>query len=90
MPPDLQLAALEAERVQLKGGQYRIKGIENEDQVRELTRLIATKEVQRKNTIRRAYREDYFYNRPTWDIKADRQEEEYVKPAIDLYISERA
>ena len=91
MPPDPQLAALEAERARLKGGQYRIKGTENEDRVRELTKLIATKEAQRKNTIRRAYREHYFYNRPTRDIEADGQEEEeYVEPSIDLHISERA
>ncbi|KAK4171133.1 FluG domain-containing protein [Triangularia setosa] len=63
MPPDQQIAALKAERAQLKGGQYRIK----------------------------AYREDYFYNRPTWDIDTDGQEEdEYVEPAIDLHIPERA
>ncbi|KAJ4307350.1 hypothetical protein N0V88_000734 [Collariella sp. IMI 366227] len=90
MPPDPQLAALEAERAQLKGGQYRIKGIKNENRVRELTKLIATKKAQRKNAIRRAYREDYFYNRPTWDIEADGQEEEYVELTIDLHISERA
>ena len=91
MPPDPEIAALEAERAQLKGGQYRIKGTQNEDRVRELTRLIATKEAQRKNAVRRAYREDYFHNRPTWDIEADGQEEEeYVEPAIDLHIPERA
>jgi len=91
MPPDPQVAALKAERAQLKGGQYRIKGTENEDQIRELTKLIATKEAQWKKAIRRTYREDYFYNRPTWDIEADGQEEEeYVEPAIDLQIPERA
>ena len=44
MPPDLEIAALEAERAQLKGGQYRIRSTENEDRIRELTRLIASKE----------------------------------------------
>ncbi|KAH8761594.1 hypothetical protein F5883DRAFT_424991, partial [Diaporthe sp. PMI_573] len=91
MPPDPEIAALEAERAQLKGGQYRIKGTENEDRIRELTRLIASKEAQRKKAIRRAYREDYFHNRPTWDIEAEGQEGEgYVEPAIDLHIPERA
>ncbi|KAK4198138.1 hypothetical protein QBC40DRAFT_230740 [Triangularia verruculosa] len=91
MPPDSEIAALKAERAQLKGGQYRIKGTDNEDRIRELTRLIATKEAQRKNTIRQAYRKDYFHDRPTWDIEADGQEEEeYVEPAIDLHIPERA
>ncbi|KAK4101194.1 hypothetical protein N658DRAFT_496494 [Parathielavia hyrcaniae] len=87
---DPQIEALKAERAQLKGDQYRIKGTENEDRVRELTRLIASKEAQRKKTIRRAYREDYFYNRPTWDIEADESEEEYAEPAVDLQIPERA
>ncbi|KAK4172699.1 FluG domain-containing protein [Triangularia setosa] len=78
IPPDQQVAALKAERAKLKGGQYRIK-------------LIAAKEAQRKKAIRQAYREDYFHNRPTWDIDTDGQEEdEYVKPAIDLHIPERA
>lgn len=90
MPPDLKIEALKAERAQLKGGQYRIKGTENEDQIRDLTKLIAAKEAQRKKAIRQAYRQDYFYNRPTWDMEADGQEEEYVQPAIDLQIPERA
>ena len=46
MPPDPQVIALKAERSQLKNGQYRIKGSENEDRIRDLTRLIATKEAQ--------------------------------------------
>ncbi|KAK4171267.1 hypothetical protein QBC36DRAFT_199707, partial [Triangularia setosa] len=46
---------------------------------------------QRKKAIRQAYREDYFHNRPTWDIDADGQEEEeYTAPVIDLHIPERA
>ena len=41
--------------------------------------------------IRRAYRENYFHNRPTWDVEADREEEEeFVEPVIDLHIPERA
>ena len=44
MLPDPEIAALETERVYLKGGRYRIKGIENEDRIRELTRLVAIKE----------------------------------------------
>ncbi|RYO87789.1 hypothetical protein DL766_004613 [Monosporascus sp. MC13-8B] len=91
MLPDPEIEALKAERAQLKGSQYRIKGTENEDRIRELTRLIASKEARRKKDIRRAYREDYFYNRPTWDIEADEnEEEEYIEPAVDLQIPERA
>ncbi|KAK4158599.1 FluG domain-containing protein [Cladorrhinum sp. PSN259] len=90
MPPDPEIAALKVERAQLKGSQYRIKGTDNEDRIRELTNLIATKEAKRKNTIRQAYRADYFHNRPTWDIDADvQEEEEYVEPAINLHIPER-
>ncbi|KAK4096626.1 hypothetical protein N658DRAFT_501359 [Parathielavia hyrcaniae] len=90
MPPDSEIEALKSERAQLKGSQYRVKGTENEDRIRELTRLIASKEAQRKKNIRRAYREDYFYNRPTWDIEADESEDEYVEPAVDLQLPERA
>ncbi|KAK4228723.1 FluG domain-containing protein [Podospora fimiseda] len=90
LPPDPEIETVEAEKAQLKGGQYRIKGSEHEDRIRELARLIAAKAVRRKNDIRRAYREDYFYNRPTRDIEANGQEErEYVELAIDLYIPER-
>ncbi|KAK4108882.1 hypothetical protein N656DRAFT_792137 [Canariomyces notabilis] len=66
-------------------------GTENEDRIRELTKLIASMEAQRRKKIRRAYREDYFYNRPTWDIEADKSdEEEYVEPAVELQITKRA
>ena len=90
MPPDPEIEALKAERVELKGGRFRIKGTENEEMIRELTKLIAAKEAQRKKKIRQEYRANYFYNRPTWDIEADGQEEEYVEPVIDLQIAERA
>ncbi|KAK3682380.1 FluG domain-containing protein [Podospora appendiculata] len=91
MPPDPQIEALKAERARLRGGRYRIKGSEHEGKIRELTKLIATKEQQRKTAIRRDYRKHYFHNRPTWDMEADGQEEEeYVEPTIDLQIPERA
>ena len=65
VPLDPNIEAIKAERAQLKGGRYRIKGSENEGKIRELTKLIATKEQQRKTAIRRAYRKHYFHNRPT-------------------------
>ncbi|KAK3938085.1 hypothetical protein QBC46DRAFT_460441 [Diplogelasinospora grovesii] len=45
--------------------------------------------------ILKEYRADYFYNRPTWDIerqarREEEEEEEYVEPAVDLQIPERA
>ncbi|EAQ91198.1 predicted protein [Chaetomium globosum CBS 148.51] len=73
------------------GGRYRIKGSENEARIRELTKLIATKEQQRKKAVQRGYRKHYFHNRPTWDMETDgEEEEEYDEPAIDLQIPERA
>lgn len=44
MPPDPEIEALREERASLKGGQYRIKGTEHEERIRELGKLIATKE----------------------------------------------
>lgn len=93
MPPDPEIGALEAERAQLKGGRYRIRGTENEERIRELTKLIARKRAQRDKAIRREYRAHYFHNRPTWEIErqANGEEEEgYVDPTIDLHIPERA
>ncbi len=46
MPPNPQIEELKAERARLKGGRYPIKGSENEGKIRELTKLIATKEQQ--------------------------------------------
>ncbi|KAJ4361373.1 hypothetical protein N0V85_009414, partial [Neurospora sp. IMI 360204] len=93
MPPDPEILALEIKRAQLKGVQYRIAGTENEDRIRELTKLIAQKRAKRTKYIQRNYREHYFYNRPTWEIERQangEEEEEYVEPAIDLQIPERA
>ncbi|KAK3379568.1 hypothetical protein B0T24DRAFT_655313 [Lasiosphaeria ovina] len=59
LPPDPEILALEAERAQLKGGQYRITGTEHEDRIRELTRLIAQKKAKRAKDFRRGFREDY-------------------------------
>lgn len=42
--PDLEIVVLKKERVKLKGGRHRIKGSENKGKIRELTKLIATKE----------------------------------------------
>ncbi|KAK3933883.1 FluG domain-containing protein [Diplogelasinospora grovesii] len=93
MPPDPEILALEAERAELKGGQYRITGTENEDRIRELTKLIAKKRAKRAKNIRREYREDYFHHRPTWDIEGQangEEEQEYVEPAVVLRVPERA
>ncbi|KAK3935373.1 hypothetical protein QBC46DRAFT_453549 [Diplogelasinospora grovesii] len=90
MPPDPEIVELERRREMLKGGQYRIQGRDNEQEIRDLTKEINNKKAQRE------YRADYFYNRPTWDIERqargeeEEEEEEYDEPAIDLLIPERA
>ncbi|KAK4243052.1 hypothetical protein C7999DRAFT_45048 [Corynascus novoguineensis] len=53
-----------------------------EGQIRGLTKLIATKEQQRKIAIQRAYRKQYFYNRYTWDMEVNRQVEELLELRI--------
>lgn len=49
LPPDPEIVALEAEREWLKGGQFRIKGMENKPLIRELTKLIRAKKLQRQS-----------------------------------------
>ncbi|KUI70859.1 hypothetical protein VM1G_06471 [Cytospora mali] len=92
LPPDPEIVQLEQKRAVLKGGQYRIQGQETEQEIRRLTREIATKRAQRTKAIRQEYREYYFYNRPTWDIEMEARgedEEEFSEPTIDLSIPER-
>ncbi|KAK0631107.1 hypothetical protein B0T17DRAFT_590377 [Bombardia bombarda] len=84
---------LEEQRAELKHGQYRFDGQENEAEIRELTANIKSKRTQRKKQIVKEHRENYFYHRPTWDLERQARGEEiveYVEPAIDLVIPERA
>ncbi|KAI0531848.1 hypothetical protein GGR58DRAFT_518190 [Xylaria digitata] len=96
MPPDPEIVELEQRRERLKAGQYRIRGGDNEQEIQNLTKEISSKKAQRVKAVKKEYRADYFYNRPTWDIerqmrrKDGEEEEEYVEPAIDLQIPERA
>lgn len=93
IPPDPEIVELEQRRERLKGGQYRIRGQNNEQEIRDLTELIRSKKAQRVKKIVKAYRDDYFYHRPTWDIERQgrgEEEEEYVEPGIDLQLPERA
>jgi hypothetical protein len=92
-PPDPEITALEKERARLKQGRYRVEGSENEDKIRDLTAKIRTKRADREKRIVKAYREYYFYHRPTWDIEAQARGElegEYSEPTISLAIPERA
>jgi hypothetical protein len=95
LEPDPEIVALEAERELLKGGRYRIKGTDNEQRIREIGRLISTKRKHRKKNFSKEYREDYFDNRPTWDIErqvaGDLEDDDWeIEAVIDLQIPERA
>lgn len=91
--PDPEIAELEERRAELKQGQYRIDGQENEAEIRELTAKIRSNRSQGEKKIVKEYRENYVHHRPTWDLaKQFRGEEpgEYAELAIDLVIPERA
>ncbi|KAF3352302.1 Heat shock protein, putative [Verticillium dahliae VDG1] len=92
LAPDPEITELEEQRAQLKQGKYRIEGSENEGEIRQISNTIRTKRAQRDKQVVKEYREDYFYNRPTWDIElqARGEEEEYIEPDIDVHIPERA
>lgn len=97
MPPDPEIKNLERRRAELKGGQFRIQGRDDENEIRDLGRQIRNKEGQRKKHVKTGYRKYYFQNRPTWDIERQFREDgieettvEYVTPAIELHIAERA
>lgn len=93
LPPDPYIEELKERRATLKRGKYRFDGHEDESQIRELTGQIASRKVQREKQIVKAYREYYFYNRPTWDLESQARGvdlEQYEEPAINLVIPERA
>jgi hypothetical protein len=93
LAPDPEITALEERRAELRQGHYRFEGQENEAEIRTLTATIQSKRLQRQRWIVKQYRENYFHHRPTWDIeKQARGErmEQFVEPAIDLGIPERA
>ncbi|KAH8768366.1 FluG domain-containing protein [Diaporthe sp. PMI_573] len=91
--PDPEITKLEERRAELKGGQYRFDGHDNEAEIRALTATIRSKRAQREKRIVKQYRENYFHHRPTWDLERQargEEMEEYVEPTIDLVIPERA
>ncbi|KAK7419449.1 hypothetical protein QQZ08_010867 [Neonectria magnoliae] len=63
LPPDPEITALEEQRAELKQGQYRFQGREDEAKIRALTDVIRSKRAQRDKQIVKEYREFYFYNR---------------------------
>jgi hypothetical protein len=48
MPVDPEIVELEAERAELKGGKHRIRGTDNEQRIRDLTKEIRTKRANRR------------------------------------------
>ncbi|CRK29684.1 hypothetical protein BN1723_015696 [Verticillium longisporum] len=93
LPPDPEIVELEQQRTALKERSHRIRGRKHEAEIRQLTETIRMKRAGREAKIVDQYRKHYFYNRPTWNIERQargEEEEEYVEPAIDLDIPERA
>lgn len=95
LPPDPEITELEERRGTLKQGQYRIQGLNDEAEIRELTETIRTKRDRREKRVLLEHREYYFCNSPTWDIEKQArgdvvEKEEYADPAIDLVIPECA
>ncbi|KXX82493.1 hypothetical protein MMYC01_201217, partial [Madurella mycetomatis] len=77
LPPNPEIVELEQQREQLKGGQYRIRGQDDAQEIQNLARQIRNKKAQRVKEI---------------DIEPQargEEEEEYIEPAIDLQIPER-
>ncbi|RYP47628.1 hypothetical protein DL768_006344 [Monosporascus sp. mg162] len=90
--PDPEIIALEQRRIALKGGSYQVQDQRNEVEVRYLTDQIRLKTAQFEKQIVKDWREYYFYNRPTWDIKRQAKGEpdkEHVELTITLSIPER-
>lgn len=93
LAPDPEITRLEKQRAELKQGQYRIEGRENEAEIRRLTARIRSMQSQRDKWVVKQYREDWFRHRPTRDIERQARGEgmeEFVEPAINLVIPERA
>ena len=96
MPPDPDIQELELQRARLKAGQFRMHGRDDEEEIRDLSRQITNMRANRVKKVKLGYRRYYFLNRPTWDIERqfsedmEAEEEEYVVPAIELHIPERA
>jgi hypothetical protein len=90
---DPNIQKLEQQRTTLRQGNYQIEGHHDEKKIRKLTNEIRLKRAQRQKEVVKAYREHYFYHRPTWDIEMQargEEEEEYVEPVIDVVIPTRA
>ncbi|PIL29042.1 hypothetical protein GSI_09090 [Ganoderma sinense ZZ0214-1] len=92
LPADPTIEALKREKARLKNGRYRFQGSENEDEIRRLSRVIRSKEAQWRKMVQKEFHDGYFHDRHTRDLEADDDEDvdEYVEPAIDVDIPERA
>ena len=98
MQPNLEIEDLHCQHAVLKGGRFRIQSRENKKEIRDLGREIRNKKGSRAKNVKAKYRKYYFHNRPTQNIKRqfsgeaeeEEAEVEFVAPAIELYIPERA
>lgn len=99
MPPDAEIMRLESELAKLKGNEFRIEGRDNEKEIRAAVRKLRTKKSQRTKNIQDEFRRFYFHNSSNWEVERqlrgvvegdEKEEEEYMRPAINLQIPERA
>ncbi|CAG9949488.1 unnamed protein product [Clonostachys rosea f. rosea IK726] len=80
LAPDPNIQKLEQQRATLRQGNYQIEGHQDEKKIRKLTNEIRLKRAQRQKEVVKAYREHYFYHRPTWDIEMQARGEEEEDP----------
>lgn len=102
MPPNAEIINLQRELLNLKGSDFRIEGRDNEKDIRQLAQKIRSKKSQWTKKVQATYRQYYFQKSSNWEVErqlrgeveADEEgeegEEEYVRPAINLHIPERA
>ncbi|KAI2606772.1 hypothetical protein GGR54DRAFT_644004 [Hypoxylon sp. NC1633] len=88
-----EIEALEERRRVLKGGQFRVQGTPNENEINRLTALISSRKAAWRKMVKNEYRLYYFHNCPTWDLQRQANGEALVldnKPPIDLQLADRA
>lgn len=96
LQPDPEVVELERQRAVLKGGDYRVKGMPHEDEVRRLTRSISSAKARWKKMVIAVYRAYYFKHRPTWDLERQANGEAAVvdddgdQPRRELQLADRA
>lgn len=99
IPLNSGITDLQRELANLKGGDFRVEGRDNEKDIRQLVQKIRSKKSQWTKKVQATYRQYYFQKSSNWEIERqlrgeektdDEVEGEYVRPAINLHIPERA